>query len=237
MTNYVTVTFSVQDAGQDAETGSVQVVPTSVVTLAGTTVVSQDPVTRAFSGGSASVTLFASDNAGTSPASGFWAYQVTLPGWPAPKFYLVNFANGSTQRFDNLSAVVALTTYGPAASTAWVGGQASEFVVPAVIALTDAATIAVDASLGNDFRVTLGGNRTMGVPSNVRDGQKITFQVTQDGTGNRTLTWPTGSSGDYSFGSGSAPTLSTTAGDTDLIGFVYNAAKARWLCLGSATGF
>ena len=55
-------------------------------------------------------------------------------------------------------------------------------VAPAVVALTDAGTIAVDASLGNDFRVTIGGNRTMGTPANPADGQKITFQVTQ-GTG------------------------------------------------------
>ena len=55
-------------------------------------------------------------------------------------------------------------------------------VAPAVVALTDAATIAVDASLGNDFRVTIAGNRTMGTPANPADGQKITFQVTQ-GTG------------------------------------------------------
>ena len=37
-------------------------------------------------------------------------------------------------------------------------------VAPDVVSLSDAATIAVDASLGNDFRVTLGGNRTMGTP-------------------------------------------------------------------------
>ena len=34
-------------------------------------------------------------------------------------------------------------------------------VAPAVVGLTDAATIAVDASLGNDFRVTIAANRTM----------------------------------------------------------------------------
>ena len=55
-------------------------------------------------------------------------------------------------------------------------------VAPAVVVLADAATIAVDASLGNDFRVTIAGNRTMGNPANPADGQKITFQVTQ-GTG------------------------------------------------------
>ena len=44
----------------------------------------------------------------------------------------------------------------------------------AAVTLTDAATIATDASLGNLFRVTLGGNRTLGNPTNPVDGQKVT---------------------------------------------------------------
>lgn len=59
-------------------------------------------------------------------------------------------------------------------------------------ALTDAATIAVDASLGDHAEVTLGGNRAIGTPTNPVDGQEITFSILQDGTGGRTLTWPTG---------------------------------------------
>ena len=54
-------------------------------------------------------------------------------------------------------------------------------MAPAVVALTDAPAIAVDASLGNDFRVTLAGNRTMENPANPTDGQKIVFQITQGG--------------------------------------------------------
>src|SRR5690242_9351887 len=52
-------------------------------------------------------------------------------------------------------------------------------VAPAVVNLTDAATIAVDASTGNDFRVTIAGNRTIGTPANPVNGQQIIFQVTQ----------------------------------------------------------
>jgi hypothetical protein len=59
--------------------------------------------------------------------------------------------------------------------------------------LTDAATIAnVDPRLATVFSVTLGGNRTMGVPldgANWVPGQRITFFITQDGTGGRTLAW------------------------------------------------
>jgi hypothetical protein len=107
-------------------------------------------------------------------------------------------------------------------------------VAPAVVALADAATIAVDASQGNDFRVTISGNHTVGTPVNPADGQKITLQVTQGSGGPYTLSWDTG----YQFSAALAqPTLSTTAGQTDLLGFIYNAAKGKWLFVALLGGF
>ena len=107
-------------------------------------------------------------------------------------------------------------------------------LAPAVVGLTDAATIAVDASLGNDFRVTIAGNRTIGNPTNPSDGQQIIFQVTQGSGGSFTLTWGSG----YEFSTGlPQPTLSTAAGQTDLLGFVYNAAKGTWLLAAFVNGF
>jgi hypothetical protein len=107
------------------------------------------------------------------------------------------------------------------------------YVAPAVVALADAATIGVDASAGNDFRVTITGNRTMDNPANPVDGQRITFQVKQGGAGNFQLTWGS----QYKFGAAGAPVLSTGAGDTDVIGFIYNASVPSWLCVGAALGF
>lgn len=105
---------------------------------------------------------------------------------------------------------------------------------PAVVALTDAPRIAVDASLGNDFRVTIGADRTMANPSNALDGQQIIFQVTQGASSPCTLTWDNG----YEFSAGlPQPTLSTVAGQTDLLGFIYNAAKASWLLAAFVGGF
>jgi hypothetical protein len=107
-------------------------------------------------------------------------------------------------------------------------------VAPAVVNLSDAATIAVDASLGNDFRVTIAGNRTVGTPANPSDGQKITFQVTQGTGGSFTLSWSSG----YEFSAGlPQPTLSTTAGQSDLLGFIYNASKNKWLFVAFVSGF
>lgn len=107
-------------------------------------------------------------------------------------------------------------------------------VAPAVVSLTDGATIAVDASAGNDFRVTIGGNRAMGTPANPSDGQKITFQVTQGTGGPYTLSW----GGGYEFSAAlPQPTLSTTAGDTDLLCFIYNSSKSAWLLAAFVNGF
>ena len=106
-------------------------------------------------------------------------------------------------------------------------------VVAAVVALTDGATIATDASLGNTFTVTLGGNRTMANPTNPVSGQKIVYRIRQDGTGSRTLTWASA----FRFAGGTTPTLTTAANKTDYIGFVYNAADAKWDCIAERSNF
>ena len=50
------------------------------------------------------------------------------------------------------------------------------------------ATISTDAGLGNRFRVTLGGNRTLANPTNAVDGQQMVWEIIQDATGSRTIT-------------------------------------------------
>ena len=117
------------------------------------------------------------------------------------------------------ASVLAKASPAQAATTTEQGALA-----PAVVGLTDAATIAVDASLGNDFRVTIAGSRTMGNPANPTDGQKIILQITQGAAGSATVTW--GSSYEFSAGL-PQPTLSTKAGETDLLGFIYNGARAN----------
>jgi hypothetical protein len=116
-----------------------------------------------------------------------------------------------------------------AATTVESGGLA-----PAVVQLTDAATIAVDASQGNDFRVTIGGNRTMGTPANPANGEQIIFQITQGTGAPYTVTWASG----YEFSAGlPQPTLSSSAGQTDLLGFVYNSTTGTWLFAAFLNGF
>lgn len=116
-----------------------------------------------------------------------------------------------------------------ASTTTETGGLA-----PAVVALADAPTIAVDASRGNDFRVTITADRTMGNPSNPVNGQQIIFQITQGTGAPYTITW--GSTYDFSAAL-PEPVLSTAAGQTDLLGFMYNAAKGSWLLAAYVNGF
>lgn len=124
-----------------------------------------------------------------------------------------------------------------------VAGTPGTWVAPAgpaifsaltAVGLTDAATIAVNAALGNLFRVTLGGNRTLGAPSNPTDGQTAHFEITQDGTGSRTLAYASA----YEFSTTLAsPTLSTAAGKVDLLSFRYSSVASKWRCLLIDLGF
>jgi len=102
-------------------------------------------------------------------------------------------------------------------------------ILPAVKVLVDAATIATDASLANHFRVTVGGDRTLGNPSNAVDGQRIIWEITQDATGNRLLTLDS----KFSIPSNMPDViLSLGAGKTDMIGVVYNATLDRFIITG-----
>lgn len=102
------------------------------------------------------------------------------------------------------------------------------------VTLTDAANIATDASLGSDFFLTLGGNRTMDAPTNPTHLHRIRYWITQDGTGSRTLTWNTA----FRFSTDlPSPTLTTTADFMDLVEFQYNAGYATWDCMRIVKGF
>lgn len=82
--------------------------------------------------------------------------------------------------------------------------------------LTDAATIAIDASLSNVFTVTLAGNRSMGSPTNLKANCTYIFIIKQDATGTRTLSYAS----QFKFESGLAPTLSTGSNDVDILSCV-----------------
>ena len=83
------------------------------------------------------------------------------------------------------------------------------------VALTDAATVATDLSLANYYTLTLGGNRTLGAPTNQTAGQSGVIVITQDGTGSRTLAY----NSVWKFPNGTVPTLTTTANAVDVLAY------------------
>lgn len=101
------------------------------------------------------------------------------------------------------------------------------------VSLTDAATVALDLSLSNDYTLTLGGNRTLGNPTNRTVGQWFSITVTQDGTGSRTLAYDT----HYKFPGAAAPVLTTTANAYDTLTFrVKSATEIQLVSIAKAFG-
>lgn len=89
--------------------------------------------------------------------------------------------------------------------------------------LADAANIAWDLNTAQVARVTLNGNRTLDNPTNMVDGGTYILEVIQGAGGNHTLAYDTA----YQFPDGTAPVLSTGAGDVDIITFVSNGSAMR----------
>ncbi len=95
--------------------------------------------------------------------------------------------------------------------------------VQTITTATDGATVTFDLSLGNVHTVTLGGNRTLAL-SSASTGQCFVVRLVQDATGSRTVTWF--STIKWHGTGGVAPTLTTTAGKSDVFSFI---------CTGSGT--
>jgi len=153
-----------------------------------------------------------------------FSYNTSANRWI---FAVSSAATGTIAETQVTNLTTDLAAKAPLASPTFTGTVSAAKVVSAPVALTDAATIAVDAALGNTYRVTLGGNRTMGAPTNATDGQIIVFELLQDATGSRLVTWTSGSGG-FAFDTVSAPALSTVATDRDYVSFVYNSTSVRW---------
>lgn len=100
----------------------------------------------------------------------------------------------------------------------------------AIVTLTDAATVAWDMSPGNVYYLTLGGNRIMGAPTNVKPGYTYILFMDQ-GAGSRTITsWNAA----FLWAGGTAPTLATAAAAVDVISFVAGPDGSLYGSLGIA---
>lgn len=127
--------------------------------------------------------------------------------------FLHGIGGAEVLRIDN--GRLGIGTTSPAANLDVVGTVSIAKASVLSQTLTDGATINWDTSLGQVATITLGGNRTMAAPTNLRVGTYI-LHVVQDGVGGRTITW----NSVFKWPAGVAPTLTTTANRRDLFSFV-----------------
>jgi hypothetical protein len=118
-----------------------------------------------------------------------------------------NTVGSSANSFANI-------TYAPKISPTFTGTITLNANIANQI-LTDGPTISWDTSLGSVATVTLGGNRAIAAPTNLKIGSYI-LHIIQDGTGGRTLTW----NSVFKWPAGVAPVLTTTGNRRDLFSFV-----------------
>ena len=108
---------------------------------------------------------------------------------------------------------------GLGAVTAFLGKKARMIggaAIADLVTLTDGVNIATDLNTGQNFVVTLGGNRTLDNPTNCVAGQVGSIFIVQDGTGTRTLAYGTS----WDFPDGTAPTLSTSINSADRLDYI-----------------
>lgn len=107
------------------------------------------------------------------------------------------------------------------ASDVWTGTSTSKAVTPDALqdaavptALTSSTSITPDFNAGLNFTLTLAHNTTLQNPSNAQVGDSGVIEITQDGSGSKTMAYGT----NWKF-PGGAPVLSTAAGSIDCLAY------------------
>jgi hypothetical protein len=139
----------------------------------------------------------------------------------------VALANGGTGA---TSASAALTALGaaPIASPTFTGTVTAPIYASAPQNLTDAATISWNPTSGLNAGVTLGGNRTLSFSPAPASGSYGTLVITQDGTGGRTLTLPSGTNKVLGSTSTTSVALSSAANAKDILNFYFDGTTYFW---------
>jgi len=91
-----------------------------------------------------------------------------------------------------------------------------------IVSLTDGANISVDFNSGQNFHLTLGGNRTLDNPTNCVPGQVGSIFIAQDGTGSHTLAYGTS----WEFIEASAPTIPTSINSVSRLDYIVRTSTA-----------
>ena len=174
-------------------------------------------------------------NGGTGTSSTTFANLATNVTGTLP---IVNGGTNSTATPTNggiaygTGSAISYTSAGTAGQVVVsAGSSAPAFGVGAattpVVVTFSAASMVVNCALSNVFTTTFTGNVSPApILSNPIDGQSITWFITQDGTGGRTISWP--SNFRWPGGSSYAGVLSTPAGSVDMLVATYRSSTNLW---------
>ena len=91
-----------------------------------------------------------------------------------------------------------------------------------IVSLTDEASVSVSFQKGQNFSLTLAGNRVLSNPTSCVPGQVGSIFIIQDGSGSRTLSYGTS----WEFPAGEAPVLSTSAAAVDRLDYIVRTSTA-----------
>ncbi len=175
----------------------------------GNTIINGPTATEISGANASAIAAAASASAASTSESNAAASAATIPTYPT-------LTDNALNQVRLNAAETAMEFRTPAQTLADIGAQAADVNTAktdeiqsftagqsgAFVALTDAATIAMDMSLGNLFNVTLAANRTLGNPTNMVAGQYGSIVITHT---SRSLAFASY----WDFDSGDIPLLST----------------------------
>lgn len=174
----------------------------------------------------------------TTGEDGYWEAYIAKGGYYTLRYYW----GGRERRVEaNFKAgEFAVTEANSATPTEiWAGTAEDRYVSPdsafgaaAPVNLTDAATVAVNMAAGFNFNLVLGGNRTLGNPTNAKPGQSGRIRVTQGAGGPHVL----GFASNWRIVGGDIE-LSTVPGAFNILSYFVNTASDIELYSDSLSAF
>ncbi len=189
------------------------------------------------------------------PAAAAGTWSLTLPTSGGTNGYLLSTNGSGVTSWVASSGTGTVTTVSVAAANGFSGTVANATTTPAITIVAGAITpssvtstgpvvgsaqtvsvsgaaIATNYSSGMNvyFTAANSATTTVSAPSNAVDAGNLTYIITQ-GTSS-VIAW----NAIFDFGASGAPTLSTTNGKVDYVGFKYNTNLTKWVYLGSQLG-
>lgn len=106
---------------------------------------------------------------------------------------------------------------------------------PATLSISYSSTINTDATNGEMFDITLTGNTTLANPTNPVNGKTLRWRITQDSSGNHTVSL--GNKFNLPSSASSPLPWSTAANKMDILAATYHAGRDKWDIVAFVPGY